>query len=149
MKELTVIFFSTFKFAATFPLAIMVMKMSFLETLIYTNTGGVAGIIFFTFLSRLLIHLYGKYWPDKLKVKTKKHKIFNTRNRRLVRIKSKYGIPGIAVLNPVILSIPVGTFLMTKYYGRKMMNYVWLVAGQIGWSVIYTVFYMKIYQYLS
>jgi hypothetical protein len=52
----------------------------------------------------------------------------------------KYGLWGIVILNPVLLSIPVGSFLMVKYYGLKMKNLLWLVAGQVAWSLVYVLF---------
>ena len=145
MKEITIILFCTFKFAATFPMAIMIMKMSYTETILFTNIGGILGVILFAFASKMIIMLWEKLWPHKYQVKSRNKRIFSPKNRRFVKIKSKYGLPGIVVLNPVILSIPVGTFLVTKYYGRKIINYIWLITGQIGWSFVYAFFYMKIY----
>jgi hypothetical protein len=141
MKELTVIFFCTFKFAATFPVAIYVAKMTPAETLLYTNTGGILGTFVFMYLSGFLIRMWNKYWPQSLRRKKKKKKVFTARNRRLVRIKMKYGLWGIVILSPVLLSIPLGSFLMVKYYGLKMKNLLLLVAGQFSWSLIYILFY--------
>ena len=143
MKELTVIFFCTWKFAATFPIAIYVMEMSFTETLIYTNIGGVLGTLIFTFFSDFLIKFWNKYWPEKLKFHRKTRKIFTKRNRRYVKIKLKYGLFGIVMLTPVILSIPVGSFLIVKYYGIKKTNIIYMIAGVIFWSFVYTLFYTQ------
>lgn len=144
MKELTIIFFSTFKFAATFPVAIYLVKMTPLETLLYTNIGGLAGTFAFMYLSEFLIRMWNKYWPQSLKRKKKKKKVFTAGNRRIVRIKNKFGLWGIVILNPVILSIPIGSFLMVKYFGLKLKNMIWLLAGQVTWSVVYVVFYYYI-----
>lgn len=148
MKELTVIFLSTFKFAATFPVAIMAMKMTFAKTLLFINIGGIIGVLFFTILSKYIIFLWDRYWPDNWKIKRRKKKVFTRKNRRMIRIRAKYGKSGIVILNPVILSIPVGSFLMTKYYGCKISNCAWLIAGQLVWSFIYAFFYMKVYQFI-
>jgi hypothetical protein len=141
MKELTIIFLCTFKFAATFPLAICAMRMSLTETLLYTNIGGILGAVAFVFFSDLLIRAYDNYWPENLKIKKKSKKIFTKRNRLLVRIKVKYGLYGIVILSPLILSIPVGSFLMVKYYGTHKSNIIWLITGQVFWSLVYTWFY--------
>jgi hypothetical protein len=141
MKELSIIFFSSFKFAATFPVAIYIINMSPVETLLYTNTGGILGTFVFMYLSEYLIRLWNKYWPQSLRRKKKKKKVFTTGNRRIVRIKMRYGLWGIVILNPVLLSIPLGSFLMVKYYGLKMKNMLWLLAGQFSWSLIYILFY--------
>jgi hypothetical protein len=72
------------------------------------------------------------------KVQNKNKRKFSKSNRRLVLIKSRYGMPGIALLTPVILSIPVGTFLTAKYYGNKKQSYLLLILSQVAWSLIYT-----------
>lgn len=144
MKELTIIFFCTWKFAATFPVAIYVMRMPVLETLIYTNIGGIIGAMISFYFTRLLIKMWNRYWPEHLKFQRKGKKVFTKRNRRFVKIKRRYGLFGIVLLSPVILSIPLGAFLTVKYYGNKVKNIVWLITGQIIWSVIYTVFYTHV-----
>jgi ABC-type antimicrobial peptide transport system permease subunit len=144
MKELTIIFLCTWKFAATFPLAVYVMKMSFTETLLYTNIGGIIGAVVFVFFSDLLLKAYARYWPERLKFKKKTRAVFTRRNRRLVKMRVKYGLFGIVILSPLLLSIPLGSFLTVKYYGTHKANIIWLVAGQVFWSVVYTLFYTQV-----
>ena len=144
MKELTIIFFCSWKFAATFPVAIYIMKMSFAETLIYSNIGGIAGTLVSVYLSGILLKCWDKYWPRKLRLTQKKRKVFTKRNRWFVRLKSTYGLFGIVTLSPVLLSIPLGSFLMVKYYGNKKSNIIWLITGQVFWSVVYTFFYTRV-----
>lgn len=143
MDKLIVILSSTWKFAATFPVAVYVFNMSFFETILYTNIGGFLGLIVSVILSKGLIKLYLDFWPEKLKWKRKTRKKFTRRNRRLVKFKSKYGLYGIVFLTPVLLSIPIGTFLVTKYYRYNKSNYLYLLFSQIIWSVIYAFLYIK------
>jgi uncharacterized membrane protein YdfJ with MMPL/SSD domain len=144
MKALTVIFLSSWKFAATFPIAVYIMKMSFLETLAYTNLGGIIGTLVSVYFSDLLIKLWRAYWPESLQFHRNKKKVFTKTNRWIVRIRRSYGLSGIVILSPVLLSIPLGSFLTVKYYGIKRSNIIWLVTGQMIWSVIYTVFYIQV-----
>jgi hypothetical protein len=144
MREITIIFFCSWKFAATFPVAIYVMNMSFAETLLYSNIGGIVGALVSVYLSGFLLKMWETYWPDKLKFSRKSRKIFTKSTRRLVKIKSTYGLFGIVMLSPVILSIPLGSFLMVKYYGISKSNLLLLIAGQVFWSVVYTFFYLRI-----
>jgi hypothetical protein len=144
MKEITIIFFCTWKFAATFPVAIYIMKMSFAETLIYTNIGGIIGVFTFFYFSGFLIRMWNTYWPENLKFYRKTKKIFSKRNRRFVSIRLRYGLFGIVLLSPVILSIPLGSFLTVKYFGTKTSNVIWLVTGQAFWSLVYTFFYTRV-----
>jgi hypothetical protein len=144
LQELTVIFFASWKFAAIFPVAIVAMKMSFAKTLLCTNIGGILGVLTFTFFSKFLLYIWNKYYPENWKLLKKKRKLFNKRNRRIVNIKVKYGLTGIVLLNPILLSIPISSFLVTKYYGRKTSNLVYLVAGQILWSFVYCFLYFQL-----
>ncbi len=147
VDKILVVFFSSFKFAATFPFA--VAKLTCTETLIYTNLGGITGVYAFGYFSKLLIKVW-KYVKNiiipKKKSNIQKKKIFTKRNRRLIKIKNKYGLTGIIILNPLILSIPVGSFLITRYYSHLRFRYLYLVAGIIPWSVIYTFFYGILYE---
>jgi hypothetical protein len=144
MEELIVIVSSTWKFAATFPVAIYLFKMTFLETILYTNIGGLIGIIAFTILSRGFLRIIDTMWAGKSQNSKSSKKIFTRRNRRLVLLKNKFGLPGIIVLTPVLLSIPVGVVLITKYFGRKKVNYLYLLTAQFIWSIIYTTVYLKV-----
>ncbi len=72
----------------------------------------------------------------------RKKKIFTRKNRRIIRIKQRYGLFGIAVTTPFLLSIPVGTFLVVRYYRSSKIKFTYLIVSNLVWSVIYTVFYM-------
>lgn len=130
---------SSVKFAMVFPLVVLQFKFSFLETVLWTNLGGLAGVYFFAFLSEKLIawwrRLFGKKKPSG-------KRIFTRRNRRIVRIKQKYGLPGIALFTPVFLSIPLGAFLMVRYYRTSRIKLTLLIVSNLFWSCVYTAFYM-------
>jgi len=144
MKELIIIISSTWKFAAAFPVAVFLFNMSFFETILYTNIGGLLGIVLFTLASKGVIKLFDVFLPLVFRKKSKPKKIFTKRNRRLINFKNKYGLPGIVILTHVLLSIPIGVFLNTKYYGKKNISYLFLLIGQIVWSFIFTFFYMEV-----
>ncbi len=143
---LLTILFSSFKFAATFPLVIIQFEFSFLETILWTNVGGILGVYFFAFLADLLIAWWKRTFrrsnrhilEDEQQVK----KVFTRRNRRIVRTKQKYGLMGIALITPFLLSIPVGVFLVVRYYHHSRNRFLYLIAANLIWSLIYTGFYM-------
>lgn len=146
VQILLTILFSSFKFAATFPLVIIQFEFSFMETILWTNVGGLAGIYFFAFLSQKLL----SWWKRTFRRSNKKileddqqsKKIFTRRNRRIVRVKQKYGLAGIALITPFLLSIPVGVFLVVRYYRSSKSKFLYLVAANLVWSIIYTGFYL-------
>lgn len=136
---------SSVKFAMTFPLAVIQFNFSFVETILWTNVGGIMGIYFFAYLSDKLMIWWRRTFRKRRKSREqgdKRKKIFTKRNRRIVRIKQGYGLIGIALITPLLLSIPVGTFLMVRYYQRSRFKFISLIASNILWSVIYTLFYL-------
>ena len=145
MKEATIILFFSIKFALTFPVAVYGVNMSFYEVMLYSNIGGLIGLFASMYLSRILIWFWEKYIAVYLPFRNKK-RVFTRRNRFLVMVKSRYGFPGIVVLTPVLLSIPLGAFLMTRYYGTKPRYIGWMIAGQFSWSLLYTIFYLCVKQ---
>ena len=146
VQILLTVLFSSFKFAATFPLVIIQFEFSFLETVFWTNVGGTAGIYFFAFLSAKLINWWKRTFRRSnrkiLEDEQQEKKVFTRRNRRIVRTKMEYGLIGIAVITPFLLSIPVGVFLVVRYYRNKRYKFLYLVAANVLWSLIYTGFYM-------
>ena len=144
IQILLTILSSSVKFALTFPLVILQFNFSFLETILWTNVGGILGFYFFAFLSDKLIRWWNKVVGKKLKPEgspAKKKKTFTKKNRRIVRIKQKYGLIGIALTTPVLLSIPLGTFLVVRYYRSSRIKYMYMIVSIIIWSFIYTLFY--------
>ena len=146
VQILLTILFSSFKFAVTFPLVILQFEFSFVETILWTNVGGILGVYFFAFLSGKLIAwwnlTFGRPHGNSDKDGVQSKKIFTKRNRRIVRIKQQYGLIGIAFATPILLSIPVGVFLVVRYYRSSRAKFFYLMASNLVWSVIYTLFYM-------
>lgn len=156
IKQLSILLISAIKLMVAAPISYL-FGYSYLHTLINTTAGGVLGVLFFYFLSRSLFRLYRNYLHRFYTITSffkgksgqiqpirsqnpKPKKKFNRRNRLIVRIRSKYGMPGIIILTPVLLSIPLGTFLAMKYYSRKRNLIVWLSLSVIIWSVLLTTF---------
>jgi hypothetical protein len=130
----------------TFPLVVMQFNFNFIETILWTNVGGIIGIYFFAFLSDKLILWWNRTFRKSRKKSSRdtnsEKKTFTKKNRRIILIKQKYGLIGIAVTTPFLLSIPVGTFLVVRYYRSAKFRFLYLIASNLLWSVIYTAFYL-------
>lgn len=129
------------KFGVFVPITIVSHGFGFVEALIFGMISGTAGILVFMFLSELLLSIWHRFaramgWRKSKRPK----KVFSKKNRRLVRIKSRFGLPGIAFLTPVLLSIPVGTFLATRYFKNKKKVFLYLELGLLIWSLIFALF---------
>lgn len=61
----------------------------------------------------------------ELKVKKK----FTRTNKFIVKIKHRLGIVGITFYAPLFLSIPIGTIIAAKFYGKQKKTYPLILAG--------------------
>jgi len=149
LKILIVFAVSSIKFFIAPPLSFS-MGLNFIQTLLSTSTGGITGVIFFYFLSKWIIQLYAKYFIFYFAViKSAIYRFINVaipasipprkftrRNRFIIKVVRKYGLTGIVVLTPVLLSIPLGTFLATRYYSSNRYLVAYLIASVLFWSLL-------------
>ncbi len=149
LKILIVFAVSSIKFLIA-PALSFSMGLNFLQTFLSTTSGGITGVVIFFFLSRWLLLLYARYFVFYTR-KIKKNfygflklevpveipaRKFTRRNRFIIKIVRKYGLAGIVVLTPVILSIPIGTFLATRFYASNRYLLVYLISSVLFWSLI-------------
>ena len=155
-KLLILFLVSSVKFIFAFPLALR-YNFPFPLTLLITSAGGISGVLFFAFLSEEIIVLY--HWliykhlirfPKthsfaKALKKTyhrifpkKQKKVFSNSSKRFVKIKQTYGLGGIAILTPLIFSIPLGTFFAIQFYKRTKKTIFILCLAVIFWSVVFS-----------
>jgi uncharacterized membrane protein YbhN (UPF0104 family) len=69
----------------------------------------------------VIIYVYAGEWLlERWLARRPNHKVFSKGTRRLVRIKNNGGLWGIALLTPVLLSIPVGCLLAIAMEHHRM-----------------------------
>lgn len=68
----------------------------------------------------------------------RRRKVFTRRNRRIVRIWKKYGLTGIAIITPVILSIPIGTIIANSLESDKKKILIYMLFSVLFWSMTMT-----------
>lgn len=151
-KILSLLLLSGIKFIFAFPVAAK-LHFSFINTILITSIGGVSGIIFFTFFWEHVIKLY--FWfvhsylyrfpKIRIALRNIKYRIVKPkserkvpfkRKRRYVWLKMNAGILGIALFTPILLSIPIGSFLAVRFYGRTIKTILILSITLIAWSII-------------
>ncbi len=101
-----------------------------IETLV---AGGSFGIIVFYYFSNWINKQINKLFNRK---KKKKKKLSTKSTRRFINIKNKYGLIGISLLTPVVLSIPVGSFLASRFYSKKKYTIWIMIAGVVFWAIL-------------
>ncbi|WP_299345699.1 hypothetical protein [uncultured Maritalea sp.] len=131
-------FILIFLFAATkFAMAVGYMLLpttnyNYLEIVAMLITAGSSGVIFFYYTTGWINIQINSLLPEK-----KKKKVFTRGNRRFINIKNKYGLIGISLLTPVLLSIPLGCFLASRYFSKNKYTLLIMIAGIVFWGVIF------------
>ncbi|MFC2176006.1 hypothetical protein ACFLR1_03450 [Bacteroidota bacterium] len=122
----------------TAPIVSLNMGFSYVQTLLLTSIGGTLGILFFYYLSSFIVYIYSKIAhkaASKKKV-SKKKRVFTWKNKLIVHIKREYGLIGLAALTPILLSIPLGTFLAARYFENPKKVITYLASSVVVWSII-------------
>jgi hypothetical protein len=148
LKILIVFLVSSIKFLFA-PALSFSMGLNFVQTLLSTTAGGIVGVVVFFFFSKWILQLYSRYFfyyshivrvkiYNSLNVAVPKlipARRFTKRNRMIIKIVKKFGMAGIVILTPILLSIPVGTFIATRYYSSNRFLLAYLSASVLFWSL--------------
>jgi len=122
LKLISVVLLSAIKFFLAIPYSYAI-GLSYYEALISTCTGGILGFYFFYYLSGVILNFLVKKGVLKRPKKKRKQnkKIFSKKNKLIVKTKLSYGLIGLVILTPIILSIPIGAFILRKYYKNNKL----------------------------
>jgi len=148
LKILIVFLVSSIKFLFA-PALSFGMGLNFIQTWLSTTAGGIVGVVMFFYLSKWILQLYSRYffyYFHLAKVKVYKSlnisvpkfipaRRFTKRNRMIIKIVNKFGMAGIVILTPILLSIPLGTFIATRYYSSNRFLLAYLSASVLFWSL--------------
>ncbi len=155
-KIISLLLLSSVKFVFAFPLAIK-YHFSVYTTFLVTSLGGICGILFFSFFWNHVINLYlwfiHSYLYNFPNIRSFLKKIKNffirknnsngsipyRRKRHYIWIKKNGGLLGIALLTPLILSIPIGTFLAVRFFGRNLRTLLFLIITLEFWAVLLSI----------
>ena len=126
------------------PAVIAIYKSNYLLALLSSCTGAVFGSIVFTYLFAGILKWWDKFKEGMFSSKHPK-KIFTKFNRRVIRIKHRFGLTGIAILTPIFLSIPIGAFLAERFYKDKKKVIIYLSISAIAWCFVLYFIYLFFY----
>ncbi|HLO57954.1 MAG TPA: hypothetical protein VK172_01510 [Lentimicrobium sp.] len=153
LKQLSILLISAVKFLVAAPTSYL-FGYTYIQTILNTTIGGWIGVIFFYYTGRYIFSHF-PFWKRRMRkvyhrmagipihkrtYNTAPKKIFTKRNRIIVMIRSRFGFPGLIILTPVLLSIPLGTFLAVRYYSSRRGLIGWLSLSVMAWSVIISTF---------
>lgn len=146
-KYLSVFLASTIFFSKLgVPAALAAFDNQFLKAILTLFAGSTFSAIVFTYLSDGII----KWWEmfkDRWFSKPKhQKKVFTSYNRRVIRVKQRFGLLGIAALTPPILSIPVGAFLAERFFKNKKKVILYIAVANMFWSITFYFIYFFFWQ---
>lgn len=148
-KYLGLLGIATFKFMVA-PFGGKPMKLSFIETYLACVSGAILSAAIFFFLSEFLLKLSREKRIRKRREARKSglplpaQKNFKLSNKIIIRIKHIFGIYGICFLAPLFLSIPLGTIIAVRFYGKDKRTFPLIVTGiLISGFILTSLAYMK------
>jgi hypothetical protein len=125
---------STIKFLFA-PFGGPALKLNFFETYFSCIIGAIVSSTFFFFLAEYFLkRSFNKKRvailnAEKNGIILPRKKVFTKMNKSLIKVKHKLGVFGISFLAPLFLSIPVGTIIVAKFYGKYKFSYPLIILG--------------------
>lgn len=124
--------FSSVKFLFA-PSTVYLSGYSYFETILITIIGGAFGVFVFFYSGSYIFAYFNRRFPRKQKAKK-----FNKRNRLLIRVKNTYGLYGLALISPCLISIPIGCLLAAKYFRHDRRTLPVFLTAVVFWSFVLT-----------
>jgi hypothetical protein len=131
---ITVFTLSTFKFLFA-PFTGRGLDLPFWETFLTCVAGGCFSAAIFFFASEIVISFSENRRKQRIENCLKNgtpppvYKKFTWSNRFIIRMKRSLGMYGICFWAPFFLSVPIGSVVVAKFYGKEKSAYPLIVAG--------------------
>jgi hypothetical protein len=130
----SIFFVATFKFMFA-PFAGPHLHLPFYQTYLAAFIGGSLSSAVFYFASDFFME-----WTHRRKVRKQtllleqglpipKKKVFTKTNRLVIRLKMKFGKYGICFWAPFFFSVPLGSIIVAKFYGKLRESYPLILLG--------------------
>lgn len=127
LKYFTVYFLSGLKFVFG-PAFGVANDLPLPAIILLTALGMMTTIYLFTFFGNELRRFFSKFRKNK--------RIFSKKSRRFVKIWRRFGLKGICLLTPLVLTPPGGGLLVNLLGTNRRMILKWMWISALGWSTI-------------
>lgn len=142
-RAIPVILLSMFKFLPSPSLAV-VLGFNFWETILITVPAGIAGVTFFYLISGFLMDRSRRKRILRMaKEGYRSPRQFTSINKAMIWVKHRFGIAGIALITPAIISIPVGSIIMAKFFKHDRRALPALIVSVVFWGLVLTFLSIK------
>lgn len=129
LKYFTVYFLSGLKFIFG-PAFGVANDLPVLATIILTALGMMTTIYLFTFFGDELRTFFGRFKKNK--------RVFSKKSRRFVKLWRKFGLKGLCLLTPLVLTPPGGGLLVNLLGSKKRLILKWMWISAFLWSTVLT-----------
>lgn len=125
--------------------SVSLYTFGFWETILFVSIGGIVGVSIFYFGAGWLIeNTHQRRLKKEALLKSQGKpilkKVFTPGKRKIIRIKRAFGLTGIAIVTPCIISIPIGSVLAARFYHHKKQTVFVLYLSVIIWAFVLTEF---------
>ncbi|MEN3040564.1 MAG: hypothetical protein ABDH66_03365 [Bacteroidia bacterium] len=127
LKYFSIFLMSGFKFMVGVAMSIA-MHLTFWEQFLITTLGGIAGVVFFTYLGDRL-----RQWIARRRQRPSS----NAPSPKWVYLWQKYGLWGIAFLTPPLLSPPIGTAIALVFGTPRRVVVQRFALAMIVWGIFF------------
>jgi len=133
LEILSYLLLSATKFSVAAAVLLALDYMNYTKTALILFVGGSVGTLVFYYFGTII-----STYLDKLlnKKNSKPKKTFSRKNRLIIKVKSSYGLIGLALLTPIIFSIPIGSLLAARFFSRNKYVLHYLLGSVIFWSLL-------------
>jgi len=129
-RYISVILASMIKFVGG-PLSGLALGLTWPETAFCTALGMMLSVVAITYAGAALQTLLNRYRP-------RKPKRFTKRTRMAVRIWKRFGMAGIALLTPLLLTPIGGTVLAVSFRVSRGQLLLYMLISAVFWAVVQT-----------
>ena len=152
LKILEVVLIAGVKFVIA-PFEAERYHFNFKEAFLITTAGGFLGILAFTFVGEVIAYIWRKiinFFRKPLQNEDKPKRKFTWLKKFIIKTKMRFGLIGLLLTTPAIISIPIGTFMIHRFYRKKAKNILLLMLSVLLWSLLLNGIaqYLKLSQYI-
>ena len=113
------------------------LGLNYAETVISIFIGAVISGAFFFFSAEYFIH---RAQNKRLKLFQEalnkgeaiaQKRVFSRMNKGVVRLKIRFGKIGICFWAPFLLSVPLGSIIVAKFYGKYSFTFLYVILGML------------------
>lgn len=134
LQYLSVVALSSLKVLPGLALA-LVYQMNALEIFVTLSVGGILGVFIFTFLGEQI-----RNWAKQRRLKRRgdNPKPLKIRKaRKILRIWHKWGLVGVAVLTPPMISPPFGAIISVAFRAKRSQIILYLCISVVVWAAVF------------